>query len=61
MTIVLLLPAIVAVVGVLIYFAATNPKLSEVGRVMFAAGMIGICVGVRWGDLETRPALHERR
>ena len=60
MTITLLLPAIVALLGVLIYFVAANPKLSEVGRIMFAAGMIAICLG-QWGDVTARPAIHERR
>lgn len=60
MTIVLLLPAIVAIVGALLYFAATNAKISELGRIMFAAGMIAICLG-QWGELATRPAIHDRR
>jgi Na+/phosphate symporter len=34
------LPLFVALVGVLIYAFAVNPKLSEVGRIMFAFGLL---------------------
>jgi hypothetical protein len=60
MTITLLLPAIVAIVGALVYLVAGNPKLAEIGRIMFAAGMIAICF-VQYGDVVARAAIHERR
>lgn len=34
------LSLIVAAVGVVIYFIATNPKVSECGRVMFWTGLL---------------------
>ncbi|HTP29345.1 MAG TPA: hypothetical protein VMK12_27235 [Anaeromyxobacteraceae bacterium] len=36
----ILLPLLVAVVGVLVYFASTNPKAQEVGRLMFGCGLL---------------------
>jgi hypothetical protein len=33
------IPAVFAIVGVLMYALATNPKLSEIGRLMFFAGL----------------------
>lgn len=34
------LSLIVAVIGLVIYFVATNPKVSECGRVMFWTGLL---------------------
>lgn len=37
-------PLVVLIVGLLIYFAAAaNPKLAEVGRLMFACGLLVLC------------------
>jgi Na+/phosphate symporter len=38
-----LLPALVAVAGALVYALATNPKLSEMGRLMFGCGLLVCC------------------
>lgn len=35
-----IVPAIFAVVGALIYAFATNPKFAELGRLMFACGLL---------------------
>jgi Na+/phosphate symporter len=40
------LPLFVALVGVLIYAFAVNPKLGEVGRIMFAFGLLVFLLGV---------------
>lgn len=37
---VVLLPLLVAVVGVLMYALATNPKVAEMGRIAFFAGLL---------------------
>ncbi len=33
------IPLLVAVVGLLMYVLASNPKVSEIGRLMFFAGL----------------------
>lgn len=38
-----LLPLILAVIGALAYALAANPKLAELGRILFAAGVFAIC------------------
>jgi hypothetical protein len=40
MTVIIWLPALVLVAGVLMYALATNPKVSEMGRLMFACGLL---------------------
>ena len=39
-----IVPVIVAIVGALIYSLSAHPKVSEIGRLCFLAGMIGFCV-----------------
>jgi hypothetical protein len=39
-----LLPALMMVVGALMYALSANPKLAELGRLLFLAGSIGIAV-----------------
>lgn len=34
------LPLLVAIVGVLMYALSANPKLAEIGRLMFACGLL---------------------
>lgn len=34
------IPFLVALIGVLMYALATNPKLNEIGRIMFWTGML---------------------
>jgi hypothetical protein len=33
-------PILVAIVGLLMYVLAGNPKVAEIGRIMFAAGLL---------------------
>ena len=33
------LPLLVAIIGVLMYALCTNPKLAEIGRILFFAGV----------------------
>ena len=35
-----------AIVGVLIYAFAANPKASEIGRLMFACAFLALCLDV---------------
>jgi hypothetical protein len=35
-----LLPALVALVGLVVYVLATNAKAAEIGRLMFGAGLL---------------------
>lgn len=37
---ILLIPVLVALVGLLMYALAANPKLIEIGRIMFAFGLL---------------------
>ena len=46
MRLVLTIPAIVTVVGALTYGLA-NGKLSEIGRISFAMGLLAVLVGLR--------------
>ncbi len=34
-------PLIIALVGILMYFIASNPKVVEVGRLTYFAGLLG--------------------
>ncbi len=43
MTIVALVPLIVALVGGLGYMISSNSKVQECGRIMFAAGLFAFC------------------
>lgn len=36
----ILWPALITVIGLVIYALTTNPKLSEIGRLMFFAGLL---------------------
>ena len=42
---IILLPLLVAVVGLLMYALSANPKLQEVGRLMFFAGLFVFLLG----------------
>ena len=39
------LTLLVAIVGVLMYALCVNPKLAEVGRIMFFAGLLAFLLG----------------
>lgn len=47
MTLVLGIRAIVAVVGVLVYALSANPKLAEIGRLSFFAGLLALLFHLR--------------
>jgi hypothetical protein len=40
----ILVPALMVVVGALVYALAANPKVSELGRLCAAAGLIGLAI-----------------
>lgn len=40
MTIVILIPLLVCIVGLLMYALSANVKLQEIGRLMFACGLL---------------------
>lgn len=42
---VIVLPLLVAVVGLLMYALSANPKLVEIGRIMFFAGLLAFLLG----------------
>lgn len=37
---IVLLPVLIALVGLLMYALSANPKVSEIGRIMFFAGLL---------------------
>jgi len=39
------LPLLVCVIGLLMYALCTNPKLQEVGRIMFWTGLLAFLIG----------------
>lgn len=63
MTVIALIPILVAVVGLLLWMAATgSPRLQEIGRIAFVVGLFWTVAvfsheSVRVGDAPT----HERR
>ncbi len=44
MLVIAIVPAIVAVVGALLYALSGSPKLAELGRLAFLAGCIALCL-----------------
>jgi Na+/phosphate symporter len=38
-----IIPFIVLIVGLLMYALAANPKISEIGRIMFFCGLLALC------------------
>jgi hypothetical protein len=42
---VIVLPLLVAVIGLLMYALSANPKLVEIGRIMFAFGLLAFLLG----------------
>ena len=36
------IPLLVAIVGLLMYILATNAKVAEIGRIMFACGLLAL-------------------
>jgi cytochrome c oxidase assembly factor CtaG len=39
------LPLVVAVIGLIMYFIASNPKVQEIGRIMFWTGVLAFWLG----------------
>jgi Na+/phosphate symporter len=37
--------ALVALIGLVLYFIATNPKVQELGRIMFWTGLLAFMLG----------------
>jgi hypothetical protein len=42
---VILLPVAVCVIGLIMYMIAANPKVAEVGRLMFWVGLLVVLMG----------------
>jgi hypothetical protein len=42
----ILIPLLIALVGVLLYALAANPKVSEIGRIMFWTGLLATLLRV---------------
>lgn len=47
------LSALVAIVGVLLYALAANPKNQEIGKIMFFCGLLAFLLGANGGGLNT--------
>jgi hypothetical protein len=52
---VILLPLLVALVGILMYALSANPKLVEIGRIMFFAGLLAFLLGATPAMLKVIP------
>jgi hypothetical protein len=44
----MILQLIVAVVGLLMYVLATNPKINEIGRILFWTGCLAFLLGTHF-------------
>lgn len=53
---IILIPLLVAILGVLLYALAVNPKLQEIGRIAYAFGLLVVLwnVGAKWATLFAR-------
>jgi len=61
MTISLAFPAIIALIGTLLFFMPVPEKVQRYGYALIVAGFIGLCVG-NWSDrASVRSDTHERR
>ena len=43
MLVIAIVPAVVMLVGLFMYILAANPKVAELGRIMFFAGLVAVC------------------
>jgi hypothetical protein len=60
--VVILVALAVAIVGALTYALASNPKLTEMGRIAFFTGLLWTVYAVGNADIHLLPdAQHERR
>ena len=57
---IILIPLLVCVVGVLIYALSGNPKLVEIGRVMFFVGLLWTVDRVAGAVVELGPSTSHR-
>lgn len=39
---------VLAVIGLLVYALATNPKAAEIGRLLFACALLALCLSHPW-------------
>lgn len=46
----IILPFLVAIVGVLVYILAANPKVSELGRITFFVGLFFFVMAISTGE-----------
>jgi hypothetical protein len=42
---IVVLPLLIAVIGLLMYVLASNPKVVEIGRIMFWTGLLAFLLG----------------
>ena len=42
MIVIAIVPALVSFIGALVYFLASNPKVSDLGRLAFFAGLLAL-------------------
>lgn len=42
---IILFPLLISVIGLLMYALCTNPKLQEIGRIMFWTGLLAFMLG----------------
>ena len=42
---IIILPLLVAVIGLLMYVLASNPKVTEIGRILFWTGTLAFLLG----------------
>jgi len=48
MSLLIFLPQVIMLIGLVLYFVATNGKVVEVGRLMFLSGLLATCLtGIR--------------
>jgi hypothetical protein len=41
----IVLPLLIAIIGLIMYFIASNPKVQEIGRIMFWTGLLAFLLG----------------
>ncbi len=46
--VIIAVPPLVMLIGLLMYALCTNPKLAEIGRILFFAGALATCLMCAW-------------
>lgn len=41
------LSLLICIIGLILYFVATNPKVIDIGRIMFAAGLLAFLLSAK--------------